>query len=327
MLTPTSRRVAQKLFILASTLLMTACAASPLPSFGSDIVIWDSTAKKIISNEQLIARSLSVDFVLIGETHDNPVHHRFQNSLLIAMSAMGRRPVLVMEQFDLELQSSIDRAMLAKTDRVDSLKILRQEMAKGWDWSQYQPLIETAKDRVLPLKVANLSRARLQQVSRNGFAALGNGAAARLALDNGWSIAQQKQLEQDVVDAHCGVLPAQAATPIANAQRARDAVMADTLLQVRTGPVGATTVATAVAIFGRGHVRRDLAVPFYLTARAPHRTAVVIGLIDSIGGQMPDEKAFDDMAGRYDYLVLTPAVKRKTNPCDGLVMSPLPATN
>ena len=317
--------------LLTSVLLLAACTTFPMQSFGDNILIWDGGAKKMITPEELTDRSLSADFVLIGETHDNPIHHRIQKALLAALSANGRRPVLVMEQFDLEQQTTIDSAMSANTGRVEALKILQQQMAKGWDWPQYQPLIEIAKDRALPLKAANLSRTRLQQVSRLGFVALGDRAAARLALESGWSMTQQKQLEQEIVDGHCGMLPAKAAAPIANAQRARDAMMADTLLQVRTGTADATAIATAVApavgIFGREHVRRDLAIPLYLTARAPHRTTVVIGLIDSNGGQMPSDEALAELAGRYDYLVLTPAVKRDTNPCDELVMPPMPATN
>ena len=310
-------RCVRNISLPAIVLLLAACATPPMQPFGSDILIWDSTAKKMITSEQLTDRSRSADFVLIGETHDNPIHHRIQQSMLTAISANDRRPTLVMEQFDFEQQTVIDSAMSANTSRVDALKILQKEMARGWDWPQYRPLIEIAKDRSLPLKAANLSRIRLQQVSRLGFDALGDNAAARLALDAGWSDAQQKQLEKDIVEGHCGMLAAAAAAPIVNAQRARDAMMADTLLQVGSAP--------AIAILGRGHVRRDLAVPLYLAARAPKRIAIVLGLVDFDEGQMPGNEALNAMAGRYDYVVMTPAVKRNKNLCDGLVMPAMPA--
>lgn len=311
-----------RLGTVVSMLLLTAACANPgIQKLSTTVQVWDSAARKIISLDELAVRAQAAQLILIGETHDNPVHHQLQNALLRTLSADGMRPALVMEQFDFEQQAAIDIAMSARTSRAAALQILEQEMEQGWEWPQYRALVETAKDRDLPLKAANLSRTRLQQVSRRGFAALGEGEAKRLALDVGWTAAQQAQIEQQIVDGHCGVLPAKAAPAIANAQRARDAMMADALLSVGTG--------TAVAVLGREHVRRDLSVPVYLTARAPTHKTVVIGLVDADTGQaqVPGSDRFSAMDRRFDYWVLTPAVQRKVDPCEGLVMPSVAPTN
>lgn len=274
--------------------------------------VWDVAANQVITSELLVERLRAANVVLLGETHDNPVHHRIQNTLLTALSRNTLAPTLVMEQFDLEQQPMIDVAMASATSRADSLQQLEHMMDAGWDWPQYQALVETAKDRRLPLLAANLSRNRLQQVSRQGFAALGTGEAARLALDVNWSDAQELQLEKDIINGHCGMLPAKAAVAVARAQRARDAMMADALLSVSSG--------IAVGILGREHVRRDMAVPVYLAARAPGRQVVVIGLIDADDSRTPQEAAAGTLGVRYDYVVSTAPVQRTVDPCVGLVM-------
>lgn len=292
--------------------LVGACTTVPRqhPLFSE--TVWDVAVNHAISADTLIARSRAADIVLLGETHDNPVHHRIQNALLKALSDSNNKPSLVMEQFDFEQQPQIDRAMSPETSRADSLSQLKQTMATGWEWPQYQALIETAKDLQLPLRAANLSRTRLQQVARQGFSALGPGEAARLALDADWSDAQENQLEKDIVDGHCGMLPVTAAPAVARAQRARDAMMAEAILNVPSG--------TVVAILGREHVRRDLSVPRYLSARAPHRKVVAVGLIESDDPHKPGDALTSTMRSRFDYLVFTAPVQRKVDPCKGLVM-------
>lgn len=311
----TSKSMRFLITLNATTLLAVAIGACTTPLQPASIfseTVWDVAANHAITAELLVERIRAVDILLLGETHDNPNHHRLQNALLTALSNRGRTPALVMEQFDFEQQPIIDTAMARATSHADGLALLQKTMASGWEWPQYAALIDTAKERHLPLRAANLSRSRLQQVSRQGFAALGSGEATRLALDTGWSDAQQAQLEKDIVDGHCGMLPAKAAAAVARAQRARDAMMADALLNVSSD--------TAVAIFGREHVRRDIAVPLYLASRAPHRKTVVIGFIDSDGSQLPQEVATGTLGRRFDYVVLTAPVQRKVDPCEGLVM-------
>ncbi len=311
--TQLTRSVFTRLFFaLTLVCLMGACTTAPQSHKLFSETVWDVAANEAISATTLIARSAAADIVLLGETHDNPAHHRIQHSVLNALSDAAIKPSLVMEQFDFEQQAQIDRAMLPETSRTDSLSQLKQIMAAGWEWPQYQAMIATAKDRHLPLRAANLSRTYLQQVSRQGFSALGAGEATRLALNFGWTDAQEVQLEKNIVDGHCGMLPQSAAPAVARAQRARDAMMAEALLNVHSG--------TAVAILGREHVRRDLSVPRYLAARAPQRKVVVIGLIESDDLQKPPDDAKDLLGRRYDYLVLTAAVQRKVDPCTGLVM-------
>ena len=48
--------------------------------------------------------------VLLGEHHDNPLHHRLRLATLEQVVAAGWRPAVLMEQFDTDRQPDIDRA-------------------------------------------------------------------------------------------------------------------------------------------------------------------------------------------------------------------------
>ena len=300
------------LAFLALLASLSACALSVPQQSALVGTLWDVKAKQAIPLEALIERARGADIVLLGETHDNPDHHRLQEWLFTALNTDGAMSALIMEQYDLEQQADIDAVRRTSADPATKLARLGDIMRSGWQWNLYRPLVASALNGQTPLLAANMSRETLQQVSRKGFDALGAGEADRLALTSGWSPAQQKQLEKNIFDGHCGMLPAVAATAISNAQRARDAVMADRLLAAGPGPV--------LAVFGREHVRRDLAVPLYLTQRAPATTVLAIGLIETDVAFVPDDFASGPMGQRYDYLVMTAPVTRTVDPCEGLVM-------
>ena len=111
-------------------------------------------------------------------------------------------------------------------------------------------------------------------------------------------------------DGHCGALPESAIGGMATAQRARDATLAQSLLDAgRDG---------AVLIAGNGHVRRDLGVPLYLGALAPHRPPFAVGIVEVEADALnPQTYAAGAGSGsqRYDYVIFTPRVDRK-DPCE-----------
>ncbi|MBC7500866.1 MAG: ChaN family lipoprotein, partial [Herminiimonas sp.] len=138
------------------------------------------------------------------------------------------------------------------------------------------------------------------------------GEEKRLGLGDVWSAAQQAQIGKSIFDSHCGMLPATAVVAMSNAQRARDAIMADRMLSLPTG--------RAIAILGREHVRKDLAVPLYLQRRAPERTVLSIGLIETADGSIPEKYNLTDSDEPYDYIVMAKAVDRPDDPCEGMIL-------
>ena len=288
-----------------------ATGPAPHPLVGR---IHDVKRGTSISRDALFRELASADYVLLGEVHDNAEHHRVQADVLRYQVARGRRPALAMEQFDREHQPAIDNVVATGTVlTAESLADAGRFNRKGWQWTFYAPLLGIAAEAQLPVIALNLSRERTRAVSRDGFATLGADAIARLALDRDWTSSQQDILQRAIADGHCGQLPASVLPRMVAAQRARDAWMADALLQrAQSGAIG---------IMGSGHARNDVGVPVYLSARAPAKRVISVGFVevDRQRRSVADYATPPAKSLPFDYAWFTAAAERD-DPCAGLAM-------
>lgn len=239
---------------------------------------------------------------LLGEVHDHPGLHRLRMDGLTAACQAGWRPVIVFEQFDVDRQDDLDRARRERPDDARHL-IAAAGAPRGWDWSLYSPLIELALQYGLSIDAGNLSRESATRIVKEGYdavfaparlEALGLATPAPSDLVAG----QQREIEAG----HCGALPARLVAPMARAQFARDAVMAERLRRASDAGHG------AVLIAGNGHVRRDLGVPRWLPRQLAD-AALVVGFIEQ---SSPSAAAL--ALPPFDVVVTAPPVERP-DPC------------
>lgn len=295
--------------VFAMMLFAGLAHAQPLRYAGHPLVgkLWDMRSRSHIDEATLLARIDKANVLLLGETHDNPVHHELQQKLLQARLESGSRPALLMEQFDTERQAALDLA-LAGSNRDEALNTAAT-LTKGWDWQFYRPLLVTALDHKLPVVAANLSRERLRPVVRQGFAAFDAADLKRMAVDEVWSEGRQKYLARLIEQAHCGQIGAELRDGLVRSQRLRDAVMADAALSsIGRGVVG---------IVGSGHARRDIGVPLYLAARDPAARIYSIGFVE-VSPEKTSPEAYETERATasvpYDAIWFTPRIDRP-DPC------------
>lgn len=290
--------------LAVAAVLLTACAASPLDLVHHPLAgrVWDTRAQRFIEPAEAERRIAAADIALLGETHDNPAHHEIQRRLLELMSAGPRRPALALEQIDSEWQSAVDAAR--GTGSTPEAVRKAGNVAAGWSWPLYEPLVTLALERNLPIVAANLSRTRSRPVAQGGFSALGEGEAERLALAGPWNAEKHASLRRVLVLGHCGE-DSPMIDRIVNVQRARDAVMADRILAAPDG---------VVAIIGRGHARADLGVPLYLAQRAPQRRVVSVGLVEVVRDARAPGAYAEASPQAHDLVWFTPRAKRE-DPC------------
>lgn len=263
--------------------------------------LWDVAAQRFIDETELLRRAAPAEVLLLGETHDNPEHHRLQAKLLQARVATGARPALLMEQFDRDQQTALDAA---RSEGKDLAALMR-----GWDWALYRPLVTLAATARLPLRAANLPRSTMRPVVREGYATLAAGEAQRLALDAVWDDMRQKYLVDLIEASHCGQVTPQLRDGLVRAQRLRDATLADSALEAIDGGV--------VFILGRGHARRDVGVPLYLAARRPASRLLSVGFVEVSAGRTVPTQYEVERAGSiapYDIIWFTPRAERP-DPC------------
>ena len=269
---------------LSGLALLVACAHAPQPTLAGRI--WDVHAGRFVSEDEVFERAAHATHVILGETHDNPQHHRLQRA---ALERLGGPRSLAMEQFDSEYQAAIVAAQARGAD-AEAIADAGHFDRKGWNWPLYKPLVEFAAERRWPIVAANLSRAEARRIVRDPSAS-GLPPAPQLA----------KALERDIADSHCGKPPgAKLLAGMVEAQRARDARMASTLK------------ARSVLIAGSGHARRDRGVPLYL----PGADIVSIAFLEIEPGKTSPRYYLSDLftPESFDYVWFTPRATRE-DPC------------
>ncbi len=299
-------RPLQALAAVSLVLFGSACALAPVTNLSDTdhpLVgrIWDTATTGFIDEDQLRQRAVRAEVLLLGETHDNPEHHRLQRRMLQMGRDGAARPVLLMEQFDVDQQGAIDETVKNGADI--------KPLLRGWDWSHYRELIAEAKSAGMPLRAANLPRASLRPVVREGFGSLAATEVTRLGLEAAWSEPSNQFMLRAIESSHCGKITPPLREGLVRAQRLRDATLADAAL--------ANIGRGVVFILGRVHARHDVGVPRYLEVRRPGTRVLSIGLVEVSAGRTEPTQYETESAGTavpHDLIWFTPRVERP-DPC------------
>ena len=241
-------------------------------------------------------------WVLLGEVHDNAQQHQLRLAALQRAFASGWRPAIAMEQFDRERQADIERARRERPGDaqhvIDVAAPSGNRAGGGWNWVFYKPFVELALRYDVPLIAANLSNGDTARIVRGGYSAVfGAAEIASLGLDIPVAPDVQAAQEREIDAGHCHALPRSVWPRMAQAQSARDAVMANALRQAAAG-------GGIVLLAGNGHVRRDIGVPRWLDSAK--RKIFAVGYLE-IGNDSTPVTVFD--------AVVRTAAAERADPC------------
>ncbi|MEO5700364.1 MAG: ChaN family lipoprotein [Casimicrobiaceae bacterium] len=296
--------------LLAAAHLLVGCAPPASLRSAGDATIWDVRAGRFIDRATLLPAIVPIRYRLLGEVHDNPEHHRLRAELLDAIGQSGRRPAVVVEQFDLGDEAALAAVQQRGTD-AEGLATAGALDRRAWRWPLHAPVLTAALRARMPVHAGNASRAALAAVMRAGnLQSLGPSLRARVARAP-WTADQAAALAAEIREGHCNKLPESTVPRLALAQRVRDAAMADALVRD-------ATVDGAILIAGNGHVRRDLAVATYLEVPADEVVAIAWLEASPEARRGPGFPAnvLTDRSG-FDYVWFTLPVARP-DPCLGL---------
>src|ERR1051325_957171 len=188
-------------------------AAAPLPEWQSPLgrdhplagTIWDVRTGTAITPDTLVARAAARRFVLLGEKHDNPDHHRLQAWGLRAPIAAGRHPAIAFEMFRADQAEAIARYLATSPTDAHGLGDALDWRHSGWPaWSMYEPIVAHALAAKLPIVAANLSPAATTAARRGSLDAA---EIARLGLDRPLPDEVRARLAEEIREGHCGQLP------------------------------------------------------------------------------------------------------------------------
>lgn len=271
--------------------------------------VWDVKAGAFVEEGAVSKKLALARFVLLGERHDNPDHHRLQARVLEQLVKTGRQPAVVLEMLEVPQQATLTE-YLARADAQAS----GVGAALGWEktswppFSQYQPIFEAAFAAKLSLHAGNLAQADAKALVKQGLAALPAERVRELRLEQAFPAALEATLLDELRASHCGQLPEKYLAPMALAQHARDAQMAKVL-------ASAGLKDGAALIAGGGHARLDRGVPYYLALEAPGATVASLVFREVRHGDA-DPKAYVAEEGPFDYVWFTPRASDE-DPCAG----------
>ncbi len=333
-------RVMRTLLIASVLLVATACSRAsatrpdsaveqpgvqaPLPNEWSSPLhrehpltgrIWDVKAARFVDADTLRRSLAQARFVVLGERHDQPDHHQLQAWLVQALAEGGRKPALAFEMLDVGQQAAVDASRAQAPRDAEALALAVNWAGSGWpDWALYRPVFAAGLEAGLPIVAANLPRAQVRDLVMRGPEALPPELRQRLSLDTPLPEPMEQAMRQEQDEAHCGHLPQEMLGPMVQAQRARDAHLADRLSNADTGQGG-------VLITGNGHARTDRGVPAQLAARAPGKDVRSVGLLE-VDPKLPEPADYAASFGAqslpFDYVWFTPAMPME-DPCAALL--------
>ena len=219
------------------------------------------------------------DVVMLGEVHDNALHHAVQARIVAAL-----QPSAIV----FEMITPGQARAVTEDIRADVLKLqsaLEWE-ARGWpNFAMYYPIFAAAPRE--GIFGGAVPREDVRDAVSEGAAAILGGAAPLFGLDQPLDDQQQAAREALQMAAHCDALPEEMLPGMVEAQRLRDAALAravvNALSQGGDGPV--------VVIAGNGHVREDWGEPsalrHYLDATGETAEIVTFGQFEEAAPEAP----------------------------------------
>ncbi len=271
--------------------------------------IWRSSDQRFISMEELLQDFTQHRFILLGEKHDNPDHHRLQRLVLQELQQSATLGTAVFEMLNSDQQAAIDTLASVNLASESSVREHLQWDDAGWEWPFYGPMLIDVAGAGVPVQSGNISRDEMMEIYQAG-----PDASIADVLD----AEQLEQLYRDLDESHCGMLPASQFPAMVRVQQARDARMAESLMTSLNG-----SAQQRALIAGTFHVRRDLGVPNYIPANAGSAVAVAFMEVNP-ESQNPGDylQGFSERIP-YDYLWFTPAVTTEDY-CAGMRGDPAP---
>jgi len=278
-----------------------AKSASPTNEGGADDVctragVWlNPGAKEPIASKALFDKVSGQRLVLLGETHNNAEHHRWQLHSLAALHGRGRPLVLGFEMFPRRLQPALERWMQGELSREAFLEETEWDRVWGYDSSLYMPLFDFARMHRIPMIALNVDRSLIARVGKDGWESVpaaereGVTDPAPAPQDYQRKLAQVYELKEamrsgkvetppdideiEVDDARLAQLQAKADfRNFVAAQQVWDRAMAQALVEAsRNDPD-----ALIVGIMGTGHMEDGFGVPDQLTDLGIRKASALI---------------------------------------------------
>ncbi len=142
--------------------------------------ITNCTNGKSVSLDEVVKAAEGRRFVFVGEEHDNPDAHRWQESVIEALHQAGRDVVIGLEMYQRPKQAYLDNWILKRYSEEQFLTESDWKGQWGLPFELYQPIFDYAKQNGIRIAALNVPRDWVRIVSRTGFDSLPDDVKAQL---------------------------------------------------------------------------------------------------------------------------------------------------
>ena len=224
------------------------------------------------------------EVVLLGESHDDPDHHRWQLQVLAALHTLHPRMAIGFESFPRRVQPVLDLWVAGKLSQKEFLEQSTWDKVWNMPAELYLPLMHFARLNRIPMLALNVERELTQQISRRGWDAVPAEKKEGVSRPAPARDAYRAQL-LEIFTQHRRVKDRNAA-PVrlddreflnfVDSQTTWDRAMAEALARARG--LGRGDAPLVVAILGAGHVRHGHGVAHQLRDLGISRIASLLAV-------------------------------------------------
>lgn len=235
----------------------------------------------------LLEAALEAQIVILGERHDNPIHHETQAEIVRILAPEG----LAFEMIQRTDEGAVNEGRAAWEN-------------DNWsNWDDYRQILDAAPNA--HISGGGVDRDMLRSSVKNGAALAWGAEGARYRLLDQLPIQVTEAMIEEQRIAHCDGLPKPMLPGMVEAQQLRDAAFADAALRLVEGGH-----APAVLITGNGHARTDRGSPLYLRRAAPGVSVLSVGIVEA--------EAMTEIP--FDYVIYT-EIHDREDPCEAFLKS------
>ena len=135
--------------------------------------LWRTPAEAApLAYDKLVADMAKRPVVLLGESHDNAEHHRWQLQMLSALHAAQPNMVITFEMFPRRIQPVLDAWLRGDMDEATFLKKSDWDTVWRFDPTLYLPLFHFARMNRIPMVAMNVEQSLVRKVRQEGWNAI-----------------------------------------------------------------------------------------------------------------------------------------------------------
>lgn len=258
---------------------------------------------KEIKTDKLVNELAEYDIVFFGENHNSSINHWLQLKISEALFAKKNGQVILgAEMFERDNQSQLDHYLSGKFDA----KTLK-DSARLWNnyATDYQPLVDFAKDKKLKFIATNVPRRYASQTAKEGLESLNKlgqkdksyiaQLPIKVTLDTPGYPEMKKMMGEHAEEMKV--------MNFISAQATKDATMAESIMK------NLTAGNTFIHYNGNYHSKEFGGIYWYIKQKNPNLKMAVISVFES---ETPDLKVPEKEYFPTDFNLVIPADMTKT---------------